>query len=79
MATILDLYNASKDLAVKTDNDKTPYYSEGSNGKDANLVDEKSISELESKLSTKRYGPGVGNWGAVYSDSNPYSKSAKKD
>jgi len=79
MATILDLYNADKKLQVSTTGDKTPYYSEGVDGKTANLVDEKAISELETKLSTKRYGPGVGDWGAVYTDSKPYSKSVKKD
>ncbi len=49
--------------------------------KAANLVDEKAISGLETKLSTKRYGPGMGEWGAVYSEATGknYSKVVKKD
>jgi hypothetical protein len=81
MASIIEMYNADKKLEVATTSDKTPYYSEGTDGKTANLVDEKSISELEKKLSTARYGQGVGNWGAVYSDASGknYSKLVKKD
>ena len=80
MPTILDLYNADKNLQnISTDTDKTPYYSEGKSDKDASLVDEKSISALEAKLSTKRYGPGVGEWGPTYNDSKLYSKITKKD
>jgi hypothetical protein len=81
MASIIEMYNADKKLQVATTGDKTPYYSEGNDSKTANLVDEKSISELEKKLSTKRYGLGVGDWGAVYSDAagKNYSKLVKKD
>ena len=81
MASIIEMYNADKKLQVAATGDKTPYYSEGVDAKTANLVDEKSISELEKKLSTKRYGVGVGDWGAVYSDATGknYSKVVKKD
>ena len=80
MASIIDLYNADKTLQVKTGGDLTPYYSEGNNGSDANLVDEKSISTLESKIGS-RYGKGMGPWGATYNDQKgkKYSEQAKKD
>jgi len=66
--SIIDLYNKSlKEVgfkgAVVHTRDLTPYYSEGNSGKDAKLVDEKAISALEEKLSTKRYGQGMGVWG----------------
>lgn len=80
MPTILDLYKGDKNLQnINTDTDKTPYYSEGKSDKDANLVDEKSISALELKLATNRYGKSVGQWGANYNDSKLYSKITKKD
>jgi hypothetical protein len=81
MPSIIDLYNGDKKLQVVTTGDKTPYYSEGTDSKTANLVDEKAISALETKLSTKRYGSGMGEWGAVYSDATGknYSKVVKKD
>ena len=92
MATIKDLYDAElktpnlipKDFApskITTDNDLTPYYSEGKNGKDAKAIDEKTISSLETKLSTKRYGPGMGDWGATYNEQKgkTYSEQVKKD
>jgi hypothetical protein len=79
MPTIKELYDADKSLQIKTGGDLTPYYSEGNSGKDANLVDEKSISALEKKLSTKRYGAGTGEWGPVYNDSKLYSKITKRD
>jgi len=80
MPTILDLYNANKTLqSINTDSDKTPYYSEGKSDKDASLVDEKSISALEKKLSTNRYGRSVGEWGANYNDSKLYSDITKRD
>lgn len=81
MPNIIDLYIADKTLQVPATSDLTPYYSEGKNGKEANLVDEKSISELEKKLSTKRYGAGVGEWGATYNDQKgkKYSEVTKKD
>ena len=81
MASIIEMYNADKKLQVTATGDKTPYYSQGVDSKTANLVDEKSISDLETKLSTKRYGAGVGDWGAVYSDATgkKYSALVKKD
>jgi hypothetical protein len=85
MPSIIELYNSDFQKVKSTvdakaaPGDLTPYYSEGKNGKEANLVDEKSISELEKKLSTKRYGPGVGEWGPTYNDSKLYSKVTKKD
>ena len=60
MPSIIELYNNDIEKVKSTvdkvaaPGDLTPYYSEGKNGKDANLVDEKSISALEAKLSTKR-------------------------
>ncbi len=74
MATILDLYNADKKLQVSVGGDKTPYYSDEAAG----TLDDKAVSKLESTLGS-RYGKGVGNWGAVYDDSKPYTKSIKKD
>ena len=92
MPTIKELYDAELKVAnlipkdynptkITSTGDKTPYYSEGVDAKTANLVDEKAISGLETKLSTKRYGPGMGEWGAVYSDATGknYSKVVKKD
>lgn len=90
MPTIKELYDGELKAAnlipkqfnpsqITTDPDKTPYYSEGKSGKDANLVDEKSISALETKLSTKRYGAGTSEWGPVYNDSKMYSKITKRD
>jgi hypothetical protein len=74
MPSIIDLYNADKKLQVSTTGDKTPYYSDEAKG----TLDDKAVSSLESSIGN-RYGKGVGEWGAVYSDSKPYTKSVKKD
>lgn len=87
MPSIIELYNSDFQKVKSTvdakaaPGDLTPYYSEGKNGKEANLVDEKSISELEKKLSTKRYGAGVGEWGPTYNDAKGkrYSEQTKRD
>ena len=87
MASIIELYDSDfKQVKSTVDKvaapgDLTPYYSEGKNGKEANLVDEKSSSALETKLATKRYGPGLGEWGSTYNDAKGkrYSDQTKRD
>ena len=87
MPSIIELYNTDFQKVKSTvdkvvaPGDLTPYYSEGKNAKEANLVDEKSISALEAKLSTKRYGPGIGEWGPTYNDATgkKYSEQTKRD
>ncbi len=87
MPSIIELYNndfqkvKSTVDKVAAPGDLTPYYSEGKNGKEANLVDELSIFALETKLATKRYGPGLGEWGPTYNDAKGkrYSEQIKKD
>jgi hypothetical protein len=72
MPSILDSYNKDKKLQVITGGDKTPYYSEGKSGTDSNLYDEKSVSALEKKLSTQRYGKGMGPLANGNNDKTPY-------
>ena len=80
-STLGNRYGKGMGSLTDGQNDKTPYYSEGFGSADAKLYDEKAIAGLESKLSTQRYGKGMGNWGATYNDQkgNSYSAQVKKD
>lgn len=64
-------------IAIKKPEDKTYY----TNDADNKSLDEAGIKSLETKLSTKRYGAGIGEWGSLYNDAagKNYSALVKKD
>ena len=77
--SIIDLYTDAKLDSQITKIDETPY-SIGTDKTGTKEIDDKAISELENTLGS-RYGKGMGNWGATYSDTtgNKYSEKVVKD